>query len=60
MEPTVKLEVNVQMLNTILTGLAKLPLEQSMETFHAVRQQADNQLNQEQLPEGPLGKKVVK
>jgi hypothetical protein len=58
MEPTVKLELNVQTLNIVLAGLAKLPLEQSLEAFNVVRQQADAQLRQDR-PEGPLADKVI-
>ena len=58
MDQTVKLELNVQMLNIVLSGLAKLPLEQSIDTFNVVRQQADSQLRQDR-PEGPLADKVI-
>ena len=58
MDQTVKLELNVQMLNVIIAGLAKLPLEQSIDTFNMVRQQANAQL-QQQTPEGPLSDKVI-
>ena len=62
MDQTVKLELNVQMLNVVLAGLAKLPLEQSIDTFQVVRQQANEQLGQPggPAPEGPLASKVVK
>ena len=60
MEQTVKLELNVQMLNVILAGLAKLPLEQSIDVFNIVRNQANAQLQQQQpVPEGPLSDKVI-
>ena len=58
MDQTVKLELNVQMLNTVLAGLAKLPLEQSIDTFNVVRQQANAQL-QQPAPEGPMSDKVI-
>ena len=58
MEQTVKLELNLQMLNTVLAGLAKLPLEQSIDTFNVVRQQANAQL-QQPAPEGPMSDKVI-
>jgi hypothetical protein len=58
MENTIKIEVNLNQLNTILAGLAKLPLEASLETFTIVRQQADQQVQQNR-PEGPLADKVV-
>ena len=63
MDQTVKLELNVQMLNVVLAGLAKLPLEQSIDTFTVVRQQASSQLGQPgqggPVPEGPLSDKVI-
>ena len=60
MDQTVKLELNVQMLNVVLAGLAKLPLEQSIDTFTVVRQQASAQLGQGgPAPEGPLSDKVI-
>ena len=60
MDQTVKLELNVQMLNVVLAGLAKLPLEQSIDTFTVVRQQASSQLGQGgPAPEGPLADKVI-
>ena len=44
MENNVKLELSVNHVNLILMALAKLPLEQSLETFTIVRQQADTQI----------------
>lgn len=58
MEQTVKIEVNINQLNIILAGLAKLPLETSLETFTIVRQQADAQVQQNR-PEGSLASKVI-
>ena len=58
MENTIKLEVNLNQLNVILAGLAKLPLEACLETFSVVRQQADQQVQQNR-PEGELGDKVL-
>lgn len=58
MENNVKLEVSISDLNIILSGLAKLPLEASLETFNLVRSQADQQLRQNK-PEGPLSDKVI-
>mgnify|MGYP003347011240 CR=1 FL=1 len=55
----VKLEVDIVTLNVILAGIAKLPLEQSIDTFMAIRQQADEQLKKD-APKGPLADKVVK
>jgi hypothetical protein len=62
MDQTVTLKLNVQMLNIVLTGLAKLPLEMSMETFDFVRKEAEKQLGpatQQPAPSGPLANKVI-
>lgn len=45
---TVKIELNLPMLNIVLAGLGKLPLDQSIETFTAIRQQAEAQIQQAQ------------
>lgn len=58
MDQTIKIEVTLNQLNVILAGLAKLPLEASLETFTIVRQQADAQVQQNR-PEGPLADKLV-
>lgn len=58
MDQNVKLELNVNHLNIILAGLAKLPLEASLETFQIVRQQAESQVKQNR-PEGTLSDKVI-
>lgn len=55
---TVKLELSINQLNIIIAGLAKLPLEASLETFNVVKQQAECQLK-ENRPEGPLADKVI-
>ena len=64
MEPKVTLELSINELNVVLTGLAKLPIEQGLETFTAVRNAAEAQLNQQPNegppPEGPLADKVKK
>jgi hypothetical protein len=57
MENTIKIEVTLNQLNTVLAGLAKLPLEISLETFNVVRQQADRQV--QQAPQGPLSDKII-
>lgn len=54
----VNLELTIEQLNIVLAGLAKLPLEASLETFTVVRQQADQQVQQNR-PEGPLSDKVI-
>lgn len=59
---TVTLELNIQQLNTVLGGLAKLPIEVGLETFNIVQQQARQQLPAQQegpAPSGPLASKVV-
>ena len=58
MENTIKLELTVAQLNVVLAGLARLPLGDSIETFGAVRQQAEPQV-QANRPEGPLSDKIV-
>ena len=54
----VTLELTIEHLNIVLAGLAKLPLEASLETFSMIRQQADQQL-QKNAPDGPLSDKIV-
>ena len=44
----VTIELTIDQINVVLAGLAKLPLEASIDTFTSVRQQADAQLNQPQ------------
>ncbi len=60
-EQKVKLEVNVNDLNIILAGVAKLPIEAAYGTFTSIQQQAEQQLgkpNTNQL-QGPLSNKVI-
>ena len=45
------LELTMDQLNVVLAGLAKLPLEASLESFTIIRQQAEAQLNQQPSPE---------
>ena len=52
------LELTIDQLNIVIAGLAKLPLEQAIDTFNIVRQQANSQL-QAPAPEGPLSDKVI-
>lgn len=60
MENTVKLELNVQNLNIVLAALAKMPLEHSLETFMAIKNQAEQQLvKSSDVPKGPLSDKIV-
>jgi|LakMenEpi03Aug12_release.lakeMendotaPanAssembly.Ray.scaffolds.fasta_scaffold1261460_1 hypothetical protein len=56
MDKNVTLELNVNQLNIVLGGLAKLPIEVALETFNVIQQQASSQLGQ---PKGPLSDKVV-
>ena len=60
-EQKLTLELNIQQLNTILGGLAKLPIEVGLDTFQAVQQQAQEQLGQpnSNTPPGPLSSKVI-
>jgi len=57
---TVRLELNINMVNVVLAALAKLPLEQSIDTFMTIRQQVNTQVQADTPPEGPLSDKVVK
>ncbi len=45
MEQKIKLELTVQQLNVVISGLMKLPMEVAMTTFAEVQKQADTQLN---------------
>jgi hypothetical protein len=56
MDKNVTLELNVNQLNVVLSGLAKLPIEVALEAFNTVQQQASSQLGQ---PKGPLSDKVM-
>lgn len=51
----INLTLPVQAVDLVLAGLSKLPLEQSMDAFLAIRQQAMSQLNAEApaAPEAP-------
>ena len=53
MEQNVRLELNVNQVNIILAGLAKLPLETSLEAFTVVRQQVEAQLQPPQAEQPP-------
>lgn len=43
-----KLELTIDEINVVLTGLGRLPLDQSLNVFSKVRQQAETQLKEEQ------------
>jgi len=60
-EQKLTLELNIQQLNTVLGGLAKLPIEVGLDTFNSVQQQAQAQLGQpsSNTPPGPLTSKVI-
>lgn len=60
-EQKLTLELSIQRLNIILSGLAKLPIEVALDTFQAVQQQAQEQLGQpgSNTPPGPLSDKVI-
>jgi hypothetical protein len=57
---TVTLEVTIDELNIIVSGVAKLPIEMGLATFRKIDEQARQQLNpQNNQPAGPLASKVV-
>lgn len=61
-EQKVTLELTIPQLNTVLAGLAKLPIEVAVDTFNLVQQQARQQLgdpNSNTPPAGPLSSKVI-
>jgi hypothetical protein len=60
-EQKVTLELTIPQLNTILGGLAKLPIEVGIDAFQTVQQQAQAQLGQpsSNTPPGPLSSKVI-
>ena len=59
-EPQVTLQLTVTQLNTVLSGIVKLPIEVGLETFQIVNAQAEQQLGKPgQAPQGPLGGKVI-
>jgi hypothetical protein len=43
-DPTCNLTLSINQLNTVLAGLAKLPIEVGLETFTEVQKQAQAQL----------------
>lgn len=55
---TLKLDIN--QLNMVLSGVAKLPIEMGIETFTEIQKQAQSQLgdpNSNSLPASALGQK---
>ena len=58
-QQSVTLKLDINQLNTILTGVAKLPIEMGLETFTEIQKQAHAQLgdpNSNSLPASDLGK----
>jgi hypothetical protein len=58
---TVTLKLEIAQLNTVLGGLAKLPIEVAIETFTEVQKQAQAQLgdpNANAIPASSLGQKL--
>ena len=60
-EKEVTLNLTVNQLNMVLSGIIKLPIEVALDTFNAIQQQAQQQLGAPTAPtpNGPLGNKVV-
>lgn len=56
---TVTLEVNINQLNTILSGVVKLPIEIGLEVFNLIQQQAQAQLGPMQQPTEPPADSVI-
>lgn len=46
MENKITLDLTINELNIILTGLSKLPIEMALQTFDGVQKQAQQQLEQ--------------
>ncbi len=59
MDQKVKLELTIQQLNIVLTGVSKLPIEIGLSTFDEIRKQVDSQTNSSRAPEGPLSNRVI-
>jgi hypothetical protein len=58
---TVTLKLDINQLNTVLGGLAKLPIEMAIETFTEVQKQAQAQLGDpsaSSIPASSLGQKL--
>lgn len=45
-QQTVTLQLNINQINTVLAGIAKLPIELGLDTFNVIQQQAQQQLGQ--------------
>jgi hypothetical protein len=59
-EVQLNLQLNINQINVVLTGLGKLPLESSLQTFETIHKQVNDQMQKENQPEGPLKDKVIK
>ena len=58
---TVTLKLEITQLNTVLAGIAKLPIEIGIETFTEIQKQAQAQLgdpNSNSLPASALGQRL--
>jgi len=52
---SLKIELEVQEVQVIMAGLAKLPLESSIDTWFKVKNQAEAQMIQQQAPVQTVG-----
>lgn len=59
MENKVNLELSVQELNIVLSGVAKLPIEMGLSVFNSIQRQADAQLKPNGNATGPLSGKII-
>jgi hypothetical protein len=59
MEKKINLELTVQQLNIVISGLVKLPIEIGLQTFEEVQSQAQKQLGNPTNIEGPLSDKII-
>jgi hypothetical protein len=57
MDPKITLELTIQQINTIISGLIKLPIETGLDTFNVVQQQAQLQVQAQQSLENPVSEK---
>jgi len=53
MPDTIRLELPISMVQTVLTGLAELPLKHAIAPFRAIESQAQMQLQPQQPPAPP-------
>lgn len=57
MDKKVVLELTVEQLNVVMSGLAELPVKTSLGVFQFIQMEVSKQLKPQ--PEGPLADKVV-